>query len=147
MTSRADIVTLARSWIGTPFHHQGRVPRVALDCVGVLACTMSHFGMPYEDVHGYAKRPDGTQLMARLSGALDAATSPELGNVLVFDVIDESHHWPMHVALRTDVGMLHAYSGARRKGDTRAGFVIEHPIDERWAKRLVAEFQFRGLEG
>lgn len=36
MTPRERIVTSARSWVGTPFHHQASVKAVGCDCLGLL---------------------------------------------------------------------------------------------------------------
>lgn len=34
--TRASILTNARSWIGTPYHHKGRVKGVGVDCGGLI---------------------------------------------------------------------------------------------------------------
>ncbi len=41
---REDFVRVARSYIGTPFHHQGRLPGVGLDCAGVIVCALAECG-------------------------------------------------------------------------------------------------------
>ena len=34
--NRQDVVTAAREWIDTPFHHQARLKGVGVDCVGLV---------------------------------------------------------------------------------------------------------------
>lgn len=52
------MVEAARSCIGTPFRHQGRVPGVGLDCVGVIVCALRAVGIePCEPGH-YSMDPD-----------------------------------------------------------------------------------------
>jgi NlpC/P60 family putative phage cell wall peptidase len=36
MPTRATIVTLARTWLGTPYHHQASMKGVGADCIGLV---------------------------------------------------------------------------------------------------------------
>jgi NlpC/P60 family putative phage cell wall peptidase len=36
MTTREQIVASARSWLGTPYHHQASVRGVGCDCLGLI---------------------------------------------------------------------------------------------------------------
>ena len=65
MTTRADIVSVAREYLGTPFHHRGRTPGVALDCAGVVICAARELGIfaPQFDVTNYTGSPDGTMML------------------------------------------------------------------------------------
>jgi NlpC/P60 family putative phage cell wall peptidase len=36
MTTRGEIVAAARSWLGTPYHHQASVKGVGCDCLGLI---------------------------------------------------------------------------------------------------------------
>lgn len=62
----ADVVTAARALIGTPFHHQGRLPGVGIDCAGVPIVVGRMLGLvaPDFDVAGYPPVPDGSSLRA-----------------------------------------------------------------------------------
>jgi hypothetical protein len=46
---------------------------------------------------------------------------------------------PQHVALITDHGIIHSYSGV--------GKVVEHGLDERWQQRISAAYRFPYFEG
>lgn len=45
MASRADIIAEARQWLGTPFHHQGRVRGAGVDCLQLLIGVYSAVGL------------------------------------------------------------------------------------------------------
>ncbi len=36
MIAREDIITAARAWAGTPYHHQASVKGVGCDCLGLI---------------------------------------------------------------------------------------------------------------
>lgn len=55
MTLRAAIVTQALRWVGTPYHHQGRVFGVGVDCAGLLTEVYRACGLvPAIDTGNYA---------------------------------------------------------------------------------------------
>lgn len=97
------IVAEALSWVGTPFHHQGRKKGVGVDCVGFLLEIFRPFGIVDFDMDGYARAPDQTLLVETLDQ-----------KAIKLDVIDISIIQPVdillfrigrreqHVALATD---------------------------------------------
>lgn len=136
MTARDKIVAAARGWLGTPFHHQGRLKGVGVDCAGVIVEVARELNIGDVDMQGYGHRPDSRELerlchehMTRVP--VDQAKP---GDVLLI-LIDKA---PQHLAFRTDVGMLHSYAPARR--------VVEHRIDDGWASQIVAAFTMPGVE-
>lgn len=118
------IVTDARSLIGTPFKHQGRLPGVGIDCVGVLVviARRRQFVPPTFDVTGYGEQPDGT-LLDILDKHLLPVSRAEMqaGDVVAFVVENEPQH----------VGVLvpYAHGGlALVHASLRSGKVIEHRL-------------------
>jgi cell wall-associated NlpC family hydrolase len=65
MSTRPDVVRVARSYLGTPYAHMGRKPGVGLDCAGVLICVGRDLGLvpPDFDVPAYSPNPDGHSLI------------------------------------------------------------------------------------
>jgi len=62
---RADIVAEARTWQGTPWRHQARVKRLAVDCVGLIGGVAAALGiaqarewMADRAMHCYGTTPD-----------------------------------------------------------------------------------------
>jgi NlpC/P60 family putative phage cell wall peptidase len=47
---RAAVVSEARSWLGTPYHHQGMVKGVGVDCAQILIGVFSNVGLCEREV-------------------------------------------------------------------------------------------------
>lgn len=143
------IVACARGWIGTRFHHQGRIKKTAthkggVDCLGLLAGVAAeldlrkHDGTPLVsfDETDYPHQPDVSRLQAMLSGLLQPVAIEHIaaGDILLLR-IDES---PQHLAIVSDsgdgFGIIHAYAPARS--------VVEHGLDDWWRERITAVFRF-----
>lgn len=139
------IVKQARTWIGTPFHHQARLKGKGCDCLGLIVGVVDELGL--KDKHGqplagydevtYSKEPDGAYLTEKLTALLDEVLIAEAhaGDLALFTVRDN----PQHMALLTDyegmLGMIHCYAQARR--------VVEHRLDDDWKSRLVKVFRWQ----
>lgn len=146
MTTRADIVSAARSLIDTPYRHQGRVPGPlgGTDCIGVPVLVSWACGLrPRDwDVRGYRRLPDGHSLLRRLRaemGAEVAEASVKPGDLIVLDW----GQFPHHVAVvgdyeRGGLSMIHA--------DNISASVVEHRMSIGSPGRFVTAFQFAGIE-
>jgi NlpC/P60 family putative phage cell wall peptidase len=148
MVNRHDIVTEARSWIGTSFHHQGRVKKNSkdsggVDCIGLIIGVCENIGITYHgksfsnfDKRDYAKTPNGMQLKLEFSRYLNEI-NPEYavsGDVLMFKFDKEPQHVAFVVKEYAKKNLIHCYMQARR--------VVEHNLDEYWEKRIVAAYSF-----
>lgn len=135
-----DPVALARTWIGTPFRHQGRT-RHGIDCVGLLVEVFRACGMDVTDMDGYARDPHNGLLedMLRRNGCA-VVDPPRPGDIAVISFAQRAETGgPLqpvnrHAALITDyylggLGLLHTYS--------TLGRVTEHRLDPRWANRIA----------
>ncbi len=140
-----QIVTQARTWLGTPFHHQARLKGKGCDCLGLIIGVVDELGLVdsrgqplagYDEVT-YSKEPDGAYLLLKLTALLDEAplAQAQPGDLALFTVRDN----PQHLAFLTDyentLGMIHCYAQARR--------VVEHRLDDDWKQRLVKVFRWR----
>ncbi len=74
MTTRAEFLATVRSYLGTPYHHQGRLPGVGMDCPAPLICAAWAHGIKPAsfDVKAYEREPDGKTL----KGLCDAHLEP-----------------------------------------------------------------------
>jgi hypothetical protein len=59
-----QILAAARSWLGTPWRHQGRLKGVAVDCGGLIIGVGKELGLLDFDIRAYGRIPDGQQLRA-----------------------------------------------------------------------------------
>lgn len=148
MVKRADIVSAARGYLGTPFHHQGRAKGAGVDCIGLLVCSARDAGLDVIDRADYPRQPIPAELEAGLAANMDRIGVDEAraGDVLVFWCIDPATlppekrgETPQHVGFVTPDGMLHSWSGGRQR-------VQEHGITQGWRSRIHSAWRFRGLE-
>jgi cell wall-associated NlpC family hydrolase len=79
MTLRDQFLAAVRSYVGTPYRHQGRQPGLWLDCPGPLICAAWETGIKPRswDVTGYARTPDGTVLQGLCEEHMQAITLAE----------------------------------------------------------------------
>ncbi|MBL0320066.1 MAG: hypothetical protein IPP74_12385 [Alphaproteobacteria bacterium] len=45
MTSNQKIISQARTWLGTPFHHQARLKGKGCDCLGLIVGVADELGL------------------------------------------------------------------------------------------------------
>lgn len=126
------MIAAARGCLGTPFHHQGRMPGVGLDCIGLVVVALQAAGFVVRDRLDYAPRPDGGSLVRALEDHGAARVEEiEAGDVLLF----RYDHQPQHVALAIGEGrLIHAFAPAGR--------VVETEIGAYWRRRLVGVYRF-----
>ena len=109
-----DYAERARALVGTRFRAQGRGPD-GLDCVGVI---LESFGIPASAVPSdYATRGDR---LAEIRSTLDTffrrvpAKQLRAGDAIHLLASSDQHH----LAVRTDLGFVHAHAGLRRVVET-----------------------------
>ena len=139
MPTRHDIIRIAQTWIGTPYHHQASSKGVGTDCLGLL------LGM-WRELYGAMPEapPPYSPDWAEASGQetlLDAARRHLVpiaredllpGDVLIFRYRRNTP--AKHVAIYTAHNhMIHAIGGMA---------VCEHAFTPWWSRRLVATFAF-----
>ena len=131
-----DVVRAARGFLGTRFRHQGRLPGRGLDCAGVIVAAARAVGLPDYDVAGYGRLPNGGSLRLHLAAAGCREIGP--GEARAGDIyLMRFESDPQHLALVTDIGILHAYADIGR--------VVEHRLDDAWRERIVAAFHLPGV--
>lgn len=130
----ADLIYNARALLGIPFRHQGR-SRHGVDCIGLVVLSARACGLAVSaDRTDYPRDPVGAlqpALLARLSVVTDAWRP---GDVLLMRFGSE----PQHVALWTGAGIIHAMA--------RVGRVVEHDLDTKWRRRVVAVYRFPEID-
>lgn len=125
MTTPANIIAEAKTWVGVPFKHQGR-SRLGVDCAGMLVELLRAAGtLPasYSEPRNYGRGPSPElgEIVQRYCVRTDQAAPATL--ILI--------RWPResvpsHVALCTGRNLIHCYE--------RAGRVVEHIYGEPWLR-------------
>lgn len=132
--SRRLLLAEARTWIGTPFHANGRAKGVGVDCIGVIVGTMHALGLPLEDMASYPMRPNGV-LRRELNRQFDRAREAQPGDVLMMSFEREPHH----VAFLADGTIIHCYAQVRR--------CVEQPLVDYWRDKVRGIYRVRGVDG
>lgn len=134
MTWRDDAVSVARSWLGTPYHHRARIKGVGTDCGMILIAVFSECGVIEDfDPGEYAQewmmhRSEEKYLEAVERYATKVERDPLPGDIVLFKfgrcishgaIVSE---WPC---------IIHAYM--------QAGMVVEDNLDtnEALKNRLI----------
>lgn len=138
-----DIATLARTWVGTPYHNHAAIKGVGCDCIGLIR------GI-WADIHGelppvphytprWSQRNTGEERLLDAARAYLVEVPVETrgpGIVLGFRVHPRS--LAQHCGVMTTMtDMVHAHSG---RG------VHEVTLGERWEPKVVAAFKFPEVE-
>ncbi len=172
MTTPESILSEARTWLGTRFHHQGRVKanvvhKGGCDCLGLIAGVaaaldlQSREGLPLAsyDTTDYGRAPDGGKLRETLARCLHEMPPEEIrpADVLLFRFEEE----PQHVGLVSchpepqakDLplqGILHCVQDDSLTiihCYASARKVVEHRLDDLWRSRIVAAYRFPDISG
>ena len=115
--TRADVVRVARSYLGTPFHHAARAPGMGLDCAGVIICVMRELALcaPDFDVPPYIPTPDGVSMLALCEQHMRIVPRAQMqpGDALVL-ITDK---YPQHLGILGDdprggLSLIHAANAA-----------------------------------
>ncbi len=121
----------AISQLGVPFRLHGRLPGIALDCIG-LAGHAAEFPVPSD----YALRGDfGQRISAFLENtgfiAGDPVTPTEAGDIVIAQTAPNQ----MHIMIAVRGGFAHAHAGLRR--------VVLMPIPSPWL--ILSRWQDRRI--
>jgi NlpC/P60 family putative phage cell wall peptidase len=113
MTNHATPVTEARTWLGTPYHHQGRVRGVGTDCAMLLAEVYHAAGLiPYIDPRPYPQdwhlHRGEERYLGWLERYADQVDSPQPGDVALYRFGRTRSHGAIVVEWPT---IIHAYIG------------------------------------
>ncbi len=133
---RADVVAVARRWIGTPYQHQASCEGAGADCLGLVRGIWREIcGKEPTLVPAYT--PDWSEAARdeRLLAAMGAyfysvRGEAQIGDVLVFRLRSVAKHLAV-VSARGKI--IHAYSG---RG------VVETPLSPAWGRRIAGVFRF-----
>lgn len=141
--TRSEVVLAARAWLDTPYHHQGRLRGVGVDCVGLVIGVARDLGLVASDfdVPPYPRTPDGASLMHLAELHMQPLAAGELlepGHVVVVRFDQE----PQHLGIAGDyrhggLSLIHSVA--------RPGRVIETRLMFSRAMQFVAAFRLPGV--
>lgn len=140
MVESQRIVEVARSFIGTPWHHDARLKGVGIDCTGLIAEVWRECGVPVQDVRGYGKGDEYDAMVTAIAAhAFEVAgLRVQHGDVACFRGRQMWNHCGFVVIEGGEASLIHAYSSPSVMK------VVEQPFDSSWWRRLVAAYRYRG---
>lgn len=138
---REDIIKAARTYVGSPWIHQGR-NFSGIDCVGLYIGVGKAFNYPLQDFDGaYKRRPEGTLLLERMRLYNDEIEIGEYGDIVLIRFPRDEY--PQHLGFLANNGhtntIIHAINNTGFSG------TVEEPY-KRWTKHSTNFFRFRGVE-
>jgi len=144
----AAIVAEARSWVGTPYAHQGRQKGWRVDCVGLIievgrALEIGDFSDElFQPFIGYTRQPNPRRMGTGMAQFLRPLDLP--ANAAAPDGSIAWIYWkagmPMHLAIMATFKgrrtMIHAYQSAER--------CVEHGFVGEWCERVHSWWAYPG---
>jgi NlpC/P60 family putative phage cell wall peptidase len=159
---RADIVALARGWLGTPYHHQASLKGVGCDCLGLVRGVYAEAcGQPAETPPPYSRdwaeasaRETMIEAAARHLTPVDIGAA-EPGDVLIFRLRPGA--MAKHCAIvssapggRPAIGLIAGHEESAPLLMIHAiecAAVCEVHVTAWWRRRIAAAFRFPCLPG
>lgn len=152
--TQQQIITQARTWLGTKYHHQGRLKKSArgnggVDCIGLVIGIIDEIGIQDGDGNSlvaadetnYSMHPENGRLVKSIQQHLREVPKDEMrvGDVLLFKTFKD----PQHVGLLSEypsggAGLIHCNSSA--------GKVVEQPLTETWERMLTHVYRFKNKQ-
>lgn len=132
VVATVSLVSAARTWIGTPFSHQGRTKGHGVDCIGIAVGAAIEAGYEVDDRVNYGHHPTGELVQELKRQCYQVPRCEMQANDLMLFRFGRA---PLHVAICAGDTMIHAYQPA--------GGVVEHNIDEKWMRRLVSVWRIK----
>lgn len=141
------IVQEARSWVGTPFHHQAAVKGLGCDCAGLVrgvgvACGVvdlpDHVWAPHAN---YARIPR-PEIMER--GMRAFLIEIPLDKVRVGDVI--WMQWRKDLPMHVGIVAVHLGRVTLIHSTSEVGKVVEHGLTAEWCTRVASAWRFPGVQ-
>lgn len=149
--TQQHIVTQARTWLGTQYHHQGRLKKSksgagGVDCIGLIIGVIDELGLQdgagvklsEYDEFNYSMYPERGRLVASIQKHLREVPLEQMraGDVLLFRTFRD----PQHVGLLTEyptggAGLIHC--------NASAGRVVEQPLSDAWLRMLTHAYRFK----
>lgn len=137
--TREQFIEELRTWIGTPFHHQGRWKGLGVDCAGLVVGPLVELGIMEvlkADNRTYKHKAGHKLLVERLMLIANEIPKEEikLGDILLFTI----YRYPQHVAIKSyNDNVIHV---------TEDRGVIEEELDDMWKKRFLSSFRLKYIK-
>lgn len=134
MIDNKKIVNEARTWIGTPFKHQGRLKGIGVDCVGLVIGVAKELNLSDFDTINYSRVPNVELMGSLLNEHLIEIPVDEAIMGDIFWIKIKQH--PQHLAIKSEYGIIHATS--------EIGKCVETLINDALKRKIYKAFKYKG---
>ena len=161
MNQQQTIIQTARTWLGTKFHHQGRIKRNkqnlgGCDCVGLIIGIGNELNIkPHNknlsdyDTIQYGRTHKRNQLNTALSSCFKKSTTISRGTILVFQINPDLQHCAIiseiennenlkdfkNLKIENEIKIIHC--------DAKAKKVVENNLPEVWLSKIIGVYKFQ----
>ena len=128
------VVKIARAYLDTPFHHQGRV-NSGLDCIGLIVVAYREAGYFIDDYVQYRKQPNELEFISYVEKNAYKITLEEAldGDMALFYIKKKVQHAGILASGCTHI--IHTWSQVSRDNHEQ-GKVVENTLAGPWLQRL-----------
>ena len=148
--TRAEFIAECRTWLETPFGHQGRTKGLFVDCIGTPQESAKALGLlPADfDFRRYGMLPVPAQMEKLLDEILDRVPP---GQEEPGDIAGRSDLYlggaPRLLAVLTELGtIIHAHSRAGSADHSGIGKVVEQRLTPEFRGRIRRFYRLRGIK-
>lgn len=143
-SSRSEIVSKSREYLGVRWRHQGRLkskgPSGGVDCAGLIIKVAHELGIFDYDFTNYERQGEWSDFIGHFRNVMDEIKIVDIkpGSVLIL----RERSYPCHCGIATDwepgnKSFIHGFALAH--------CVVEQEYDEEWRGLTVAAFDYRGV--
>lgn len=138
-TLRERFAAAAVACCGTRYQHQGRLPGVGLDCIGLAVCAARAAGVIVDDQSGYARLPSADDLTRAIDAHCYRIRLSEInvGDIIAFAWVEEPQHVAIVCSTSPYVEIVHAHAIARK--------VVRHIFDDGWRSKARIAYRLRDV--
>lgn len=136
--ARHLIVNKAREFLGTPYHHQGRVKGAGIDCAGLVICVAHELKLSEYDLDNYPKESDGVELQQLFSENAISARQLDIGNIILLKI----KKVPQHCGIIAFKDNVRTFIHACRKRQK----VVEIELTKDYIRKVVNVYEFPNID-
>jgi NlpC/P60 family putative phage cell wall peptidase len=137
---RNRIIGIAKSWVGTPYHHQASLKGVGCDCFGLIRGIWREL---YDDTDPETPPPytwdwaetksEESMLIAARKHLIEIDSKDAIGGDIFIFRYKQGYNAKHSVILTSRTTMIHAINGSS---------VCEVNLQDWWIRRIAAAFKF-----
>lgn len=132
------IVNKAREFLGTPYHHQGRVKGAGVDCAGLVICVAHELLLSDYDLDNYPRESDGTKLTNLFNDNAILTNKLDVGNIVLMKIKKVVQHCGIIGYKDNFLTLIHACRKRKK--------VVEIELTKEYQEKIVNIYEFPNLD-